>query len=103
MARKDAVMSLRSTRRPCARIAPVLLIWIVSTQPFRAQRITGDIIETITDTSGSAIPKAKVILSSLDTGRLLETSATEAGDYSFVELKPGRYGVLAENPGFERK
>ena len=89
--------------RQCAGMGPFLVIWIALSQPLPAQRITGDIIGTITDTSGGAIPKAKVTLRSLDTGRLLETFATETGDYSFVELKPGRYELAAENFGFARK
>ena len=38
-----------------------------SSQPFWAQWITGDIIGTITDSSGSAIANTKVILRSLET------------------------------------
>src|SRR3954447_15540908 len=92
-----------SIRRQWAGPAPLLMIWIALSPPLGAQRITGDIIGTITDSSGGAIPNAKVTLRSLDTGRLLETSATGTGDYSFVELKPGRYEVVAESSGFERK
>src|SRR4029434_11242585 len=92
-------MHFGSIRRQCAGTGPFLLIWIALSQPLWAQRITGDIIGTITDTSGGAIPKEKVTPLNLDTGRLLEASATETGDYSFVELKPGRYEVVAESSG----
>jgi hypothetical protein len=96
-------MNAKSVRRLLAAIAPSILIWTVSAQPSLGQRITGDIIGTITDSSGSAIPRAKVHLRSLDMGRQMDTSATDTGDYSFVELKPGRYEVMAESEGFERK
>ena len=62
-------MTFRSIGKWFAGTAPVLLIWIASSQPSRAQRITGDIVGTITDSSGSAIPNTKVTLRSLDTGQ----------------------------------
>src|SRR5262249_43771895 len=49
------------------------------------------------------LPAAKVTLRSLDTGQRLSATANAAGDYSFVELKPGRYEVLAESAGFAKK
>jgi hypothetical protein len=96
-------MILMSIRQRITGVGIVILLWIASSLISSAQRITGDIVGTVTDSSGSAIPNTKVILRSLDTGRQLETSATGTGDYSFVELKPGRYEVLAESPGFARK
>src|SRR4029453_5623632 len=84
-------------------IGLVFAILIASSRHCLAQRITGDIIGTITDSSGGAIPNTKVTLRNIDTGRLLEASSTATGDYFFVELKPGRYEVQAESSGFARK
>jgi hypothetical protein len=88
-------------RSACACL--LLVVLLAPSQQSRAQRITGDILGTITDSSGGAIPNAKVTLRNLDTGLELNATASSTGDYSFVELKPGRYEVRAESAGFERK
>jgi len=96
-------MTFKSLNKRFTGAGLLILLWIASAQPSWAQRIAGDIVGTITDSSGSAIPNAKVTLRSLETARQMETLASETGDYSFVELKPGRYEVMAVRPGFARK
>src|SRR5262245_38961314 len=68
-----------------------------------AQRIFGDILGSVTDTTGAAVRDAKITLRNLDTGRALTTNTATDGAYSFVELTPGRYEVIAEQQGFEQK
>jgi hypothetical protein len=68
-----------------------------------AQRIFGDILGTVTDSSGAAVRDAKITLHNLDTGRALIATTTTDGAYSFVEQTPGRYEVTAERQGFEQK
>ena len=95
-------MTVRSIGRRLTWLG-LFLPLIASSLPCLAQRITGDIIGLITDSSGGALSNAKVTLRNLDTGRQLLTTSNDAGDYFFVELKPGRYEVQAESAGFGRK
>jgi hypothetical protein len=68
-----------------------------------AQRIFGDILGSVTDTTGAAVRDAKVTLLNLDTGRALTAATAADGSYSFVELTPGRYKVTVEQQGFEQR
>ena len=52
-------MTFRSIWKRLTGMGLSLIIWIALSQPFWAQRITGDIIGTITDTTGSAIPTSE--------------------------------------------
>src|SRR5215472_5225577 len=81
----------------------LLVLGFIASERAPAQRITGDIIGTITDSSGAAIPNTRMTLRSLDTGREFVTTSSATGDYSFVELAPGRYDIEAENKGFGAK
>jgi hypothetical protein len=71
--------------------------------PGLAQRIFGDILGSVTDSSGAAVRDAKVTLLNVDTGRELAVITAPDGGYSFVELTPGRYKVRVEHQGFEQK
>ena len=92
---------LTATGFTCAAL--VLLLIGGPSRRCLAQRITGDIIGTVTDSSGGALPDTKIALRNLDTGRQFLTIATSTGEYLFVELQPGRYEVKAENRGLATK
>ncbi len=66
-----------------------------------AQQDQGAITGTVQDPSGAAIPHAHVILTSTDTGQVLETSCDAVGVYIFSPVKIGNYQVSASAPGFE--
>ena len=68
-----------------------------------AQRIFGDIVGTVTDSSGSVVPGAAITLRNMDTGRELTQTTGADGAYSFVDLVPGRYEVSAQREGFEKQ
>jgi carboxypeptidase family protein len=63
---------------------------------------TANIVGTVTDASGSAIPNAKVTVSNPDKGyvRVLETNS--AGDYIAAKVPLGDYVIAAEATGFEK-
>lgn len=70
--------------------------------PLFAQDTRGSISGTVTDTSGAAIPSAKVVVSNMDTNVAVEAQSSGAGSYTAVYLIPGRYAVTVEAPGFKR-
>jgi hypothetical protein len=65
-----------------------------------AQAVRGSLLGTVTDSSGGAVPQAKVTVTEMNTGisRTMETNAS--GNYSFAALEPGTYRVSVEEAGF---
>ncbi|MER3461336.1 MAG: hypothetical protein C4303_09785, partial [candidate division GAL15 bacterium] len=66
----------------------------------RAQAVYGNIVGTVTDPSGAAVPNAKVTIT--DTGRNVSFTATtnESGVFNQRFLIVGRYQVRVEAAGF---
>jgi hypothetical protein len=63
---------------------------------------TGTIQGTVTDSSGSAVPGAKVTLTQPSTGSSKVITATGSGYYSAGSLVPGQYTVTVESGGFAK-
>ena len=84
------------------RISPVLLcLWIVITvTPTRAQFEYGEILGTVRDSSGAVLLHAKVTVRGLDTNVQASTLTNEQGNYSFPDLRSGKYEVTAAVAGF---
>ncbi len=57
---------------------------------------------TITDSSGAAIPNAKVTLTNNETGQKQTADTSSQGFYRFTGLAPGRYTLSAESTNFNR-
>jgi outer membrane receptor for ferrienterochelin and colicin len=62
---------------------------------------TGQIVGTVYDASGAAIPGAKVTATGKATGLVRELETNEAGQYRFVLLPPGPYTVSVKHTGFK--
>lgn len=65
-----------------------------------AQVDQGAITGVVQDSSGAAIPNAKVTLTSPETGLVLQRQANESGVYVFSPIKIGDYTLSASAPGF---
>lgn len=55
---------------------------------------------TVEDPNGAAVPGAKVTLANRDTGFTREFNSTEAGQFTFTLIPPGRYELSVEKAGF---
>ncbi len=66
-----------------------------------AQETTGSIIGAITSQDGATMPGVTVTISDETTGFERHTVSNAAGEYKFVALKPGRYGLQATLDGFQ--
>ena len=66
-----------------------------------AQNITGYIVGSVSDPSGSAVPGAMITVRNLDTGITVEAVADHSGTFSVPNLFAGRYDVEAKKPGFQ--
>jgi outer membrane receptor protein involved in Fe transport len=68
----------------------------------QAQLSTGDVIGTVTDTTGAVIPGAKVTLTNTGTKVAGIATTNDTGDYTFNLLNPGQYTVTIEANGFKK-
>lgn len=75
-------------------IAPVMRAQVVSSNG-------GSIQGTITDSSGAAIPGAKVAITAADTGFARTLTTDSSGYYSVGPLNPGPYKVTITMSGFQ--
>jgi carboxypeptidase family protein len=80
----------------------ILLIWSLSL-PLSAQVSSGEIVGTITDTSGAAVPNAKIVTTNAQTNTIVrETAVSNDGTYAVTLLPPGTYNLSAEASGFRK-
>ena len=84
------------------RISPILLcLWTIATVvPVRAQFEYAEILGTVRDASGAVLVRAKVTVRGLDTNVQASTLTNEQGNYSFPDLRSGKYEVTAAVAGF---
>ncbi len=64
------------------------------------QAVFGSISGNVTDSSGGAVPQAKVTITDLGKGVTYSTTSNESGNYSQTHLIIGLYEVRIEAPGF---
>ena len=82
-------------------LVPALLLLLVSS--VCAQSESADVLGTVRDVSGSAIPNAIVTLVNQDTGLQVKATSDETGSFTFSNVKIGRYTLSAEAPGFAKE
>ena len=68
-----------------------------------SQAVSVTVLGTVTDSTGSIVPKAKVTATEVDTSVSRSTTTNESGNYSFSNLAPGRYSVTVEAAGFKKE
>ena len=67
-----------------------------------AQAVNGTLLGTINDSSGAAVPGAKVVITETNTGVSRTATTNQSGNYTFPDLPPGTYTVSVEQPGFKK-
>ena len=77
--------------------AAALLLW----NPAYAQKITGTISGTVTDTSGAAVPNAPVIVTNTATGKVYTVDTDTQGSYTLADLPESTYQVDVKAPNFK--
>jgi hypothetical protein len=65
------------------------------------QSVSGTILGTVTDSSGSVIPNAKVTAVNEGTGLTRTVQADSSGEYTLASLPTGRYTIMTEMTGFK--
>ena len=66
-----------------------------------AQSDSGRVVGTVTDTTGAAIPNAKITLTSASSGAVRVETSNETGELSISAVPAGNYTARIEAPGFE--
>ena len=80
----------------------MMCLWLVATSQSRAQQVTGDILGTVLDASGGALPNANVVVKNQGTDETRAAKSNEQGEFTFTMLQPGQYRVTAEANGFKK-
>src|SRR5260370_11381914 len=68
---------------------------------FSQGETTSAIVGQVSDASGGAVPRARVTVTSKETGLRRSASTDDSGRFNFPQLKPGAYSVKVEAEGFE--
>jgi hypothetical protein len=77
-------------------------IVLAATLPMLAQQGRGSYFGTVTDTTGAAVPGAKVTLTNVATNTSVATETNNDGTYSATALQIGEYTIQVEKSGFKR-
>lgn len=79
----------------------VLILASMNNVAILAQNTTADVVGTVTDNTGAAVPGAAVELTNIDTQEKRTVTAGSGGEYTFTLLKPNRYSLKVTAPGFK--
>jgi len=66
------------------------------------QHATASINGTVTDTTGSVIPGATIILTNTDTNVTVRSVTNNSGYFAFVDVTPGSYRMVVSKQGFKK-
>ncbi len=76
-------------------VLTVAVLTLVFAGQSTAQVISGDVVGTVLDKSGAAVPNASVEALNADTGARYSTQADGTGEYRFSNLPVGTYNISA--------
>src|SRR5438093_3189498 len=65
------------------------------------QIVFGNIVGTVTDTSGGAVPDAKITVTNVGQGVSFNALRNSAGNYEQKHMIPGTYSVKTEKKGVQ--
>jgi len=90
------MINLSKLRKRCLLMTLMLLgtaLFLSIPTLMKAQAISGDLLGTVTDSSGAVIPNASVVATNLGTGAKVTTKTNATGEYHFVNLPVGHYSL----------
>lgn len=86
-----------------SRFSAIFALIAFFVAPVFAQFDTAEVLGTVRDKTGAVVPKAALTLLNIDTGIVAKTSADDSGNYTFSNVKIGRYKLTAEAKGFSNQ
>src|SRR5436305_694368 len=66
-----------------------------------SQSITSSLVGIVRDDSGAVVPNATITATNVATNARLETKTDVNGNYTLLQLTPGKYTVEIAAPGFK--
>ena len=88
-------------RRACSWLAIFSLLIASVPYLFSQTMTTGDIVGTVTDSSGAVVPNAAVTVKLTATNETRTVNTNSTGQYRFSLMKPGEYTVSATATGLK--
>src|SRR5271163_4910391 len=82
-------------------LGPVVALSVIPPSLYAQSITSGDIAGVVTDTSGAAVPGAKIVLNNIDTGTTQTLTSNGTGAYRASLLKPGSYKMTVTEAGFQ--
>src|SRR6266576_3308401 len=79
-----------------------MVVLALTPTPGWGQNVYGTIAGTVTDSSGAAVTGASVTLTNMDTSEKHTMETDASGNYTFVNILPGRYKIEGEKTGFKK-
>ena len=67
-----------------------------------SQAVSGNVIGTVTDSSGAAVPGAQVKLDNTQTNISYQTTTNESGNYTQADMSAGSYTITVTKAGFQK-
>jgi hypothetical protein len=83
------------------QLSIVLALAVCPAPPIFGQASYGNVIGTVTDPSGAAVPEVKVTVANVGTGVSVTTTTNGSGNYEASNLLPGAYTLTFSKPGFQ--
>ncbi len=85
-----------------SKFAKLFFAVLISAAPVWAQFETSEVLGSVRDATGAAVPKATVTLINSKTGVEVKTLSDESGNYDFLDVKIGTYSITCELAGFQK-
>ena len=83
-----------------SKSAACALFLLALSVPVAAQN--ANLVGTVKDQQDAAISNAQLTLTNAETGVAQSTTTDQTGNYEFAAVKPGRYSLAIEQPGFKK-
>lgn len=81
----------------------VFLLLLSFSTGLEAQTVSATLVGTINDSSGNAVPNARVTVKENATNVARETTSNGSGNYTIADLPPGNYSISVEFTGFKKE
>jgi hypothetical protein len=78
-----------------------LLIMLFCNAPSLGQSTFGSFVGTVKDASGDVVNAATIVLTNTGTAAKRSVPTDSSGSFSFVNVEPGMYQLVVEQPGFQ--
>jgi hypothetical protein len=78
----------------------VLVVALVPVSSSAQMQTSGEVIGTVTDPSGAAVPGADVTLVDAGTGQSRQATTDDSGNFILLSVVPGRYDLSIQAKGF---